>query len=83
MKFKRPMLNFDDYLIESLQDQEKAKCYLMVALEEYGKSNNMDALVRSLSYIAAAKGGTLEYAQQSATDTPQYKQLIKRNTKIE
>ncbi len=31
---KRPMVDFEDYLIESLQNPEEARYYLLAALEE-------------------------------------------------
>ncbi len=83
MKFKRPMLNFEDYLVEKLQDPENAQCFLMVSLEEYSETQNLDSLLSSLRYIAAAKGGILEFAQHSTLDTLPLEQAAKRNTKLE
>lgn len=39
MKFKRQMINFKERLITSLQDQEYARIYLNVVLEEYEKQS--------------------------------------------
>ncbi len=76
MKFKRQMLDFEECLIERLQDPEHAKIYLMVSLEEYDKDQNIEPLVDSLKLIAAAKQGVLKLPNQTIIHTSKLDQLI-------
>ncbi len=76
MKFKRPMIDFKERLITSLQDLEYASIYLMVALEEYSKSHNLDSLLNSMRCIAAAKGGTLHPRESTTIDPTALEALI-------
>ena len=48
--------DFRDYHIEKLQDPEDARVYLDVALEEYEKDGDTEALLLALRDIAEAQG---------------------------
>ena len=82
MKFKRPMIDFKERLITSLQDQEYARIYLNVVLEEYEKSQNIGSLIHSLKLLAAAKQGVLELSNQTIIHTSRLDQLIAKTSNI-
>lgn len=82
MKTKRIMADFEECLIESLQNPEEAAGYLRVALEEYSKDHDIDSLCDSLSYIAAAKEGLLQFSV-SEIDTSKLDQLITKTGNLE
>ena len=48
---------FEDYHIEQLRDPEDAKIYLSVAIEDYEKDKDMDALLLTVRDIIEAQGG--------------------------
>lgn len=64
-KTKRQFRNFEDYLIEELKDPEFAQEYLNIALEEYNKDNNLEALLLALKDVAMAQGGIQKLAKQT------------------
>lgn len=49
--------NYDEWLINLLKNKEEAAIYLQVALEEYQKDNNTEALLLALRHVAEAQGG--------------------------
>ncbi len=48
---------FKDYHVEQLRDSEDAKIYLSVAIEDYEKDKDMDALLLAVRNIIEAQGG--------------------------
>lgn len=49
--------NYEEWLINSLKDKKEAAAYLQIALEEYQKDNNTEALLLALRYVTEAQGG--------------------------
>lgn len=57
--------NFDDYMLEHLQDSQEAIAYLETALEEYENDRNMEAFLLALKRVVDAKGGVSELAKNT------------------
>ena len=76
------MLNFEDYLIDSLKYPEEAACFLMVSLEEYSKTQSLDSLLCSLHYIVVAKNMQLAPLQKSP-DTAKLDNALKESLPLE
>jgi len=49
--------NYEQWLINSLRDKKEAATYLQVALDEYQKDNDTEALLLALRHVAEAQGG--------------------------
>jgi probable addiction module antidote protein len=49
--------SYQDNLIESLKDIEKAEAYLKVALEEYEEDKDPEVFLLALKNVAEAQGG--------------------------
>lgn len=60
--------SFDDYLLESLKDQEEAATYLQVALDEYQEDGDTEFFMKALRNVAKANGGVGQLAKK--TDLP-------------
>jgi probable addiction module antidote protein len=58
----RKLRKFKDSVIENLQDQNYAKTYLDVALEEYSKDHDTRAFFLALKDVAEAQGGLSKLA---------------------
>ena len=56
--------SFKDYHIEQLSDPEDAKIYLCVALEDYEKSEDIEAFLLAVRDVAEAQGGMSELAER-------------------
>ena len=60
---------FKDYHIEQLRDPDDAKIYLSVAIEDYGKDEDIDAFLLAIRDVAEAQGGISKLAERlSLTD---------------
>ncbi len=71
MKIVDTFPTVEECLIEWLQkDPEREKGYLEVVLEGYGvhRDRDLDDVLRALSYIAIAKGDTLELVDSKVVD---------------
>ncbi len=49
--------DYQAWLITSLKNKKEAAIYLQVALDEYQKDDNTEALLLALRYVAEAQGG--------------------------
>ena len=67
---------FEECILEWLHDPENAKAYLEVILEGYAESRDLKYLLRSLGYIATAKGDTLELADSSEVNQESLDRLL-------
>ncbi len=56
MKNKKKLRNYDEWLIESLEDPEEARLYLRAAFEEYEKDQDLDILMHSIWAYAKSQG---------------------------
>lgn len=54
-KILKNTTSYHDQLIESLQDPKEANAYLHIAMEEYHKDGDSEALLVALRNIAEAK----------------------------
>lgn len=57
--------SYEEQLIASLKNKEEATTYLQVALEEYQKDNDAEALLMALRHVADAQGGIGELARKT------------------
>jgi probable addiction module antidote protein len=57
--------SYEEQLIASLKDKQEATAYLQVALEEYQKDNDTEALLMALRHVAEAQGGMAELARKT------------------
>ena len=57
--------NFDDYVADKLNNPEYAAAYLEVALEEYEKDHNLEALMLILRDLAKVKAGVTKLAEDT------------------
>ena len=57
--------NFRDTVIEKLKNQEYAKTYIAVALDEYEQHQNPKFLLNALRIVAEAQGGLTQLAARS------------------
>ncbi len=58
-------INFDDYVTEKLINPEYAAAHLEVALEEYEKDHNLEALMLILRDLAKVKAGLTKLAEDT------------------
>lgn len=56
--------SFDEYLIESLKNPEKATAYLQVALDEYQQDGDTEFFMMALRNVAQANGGVGQLAKK-------------------
>lgn len=56
-KIQKMTGNYEEWLINSLHNKQEAVAYLQVALEEYQKDNDTEALLLALRHVAEAQGG--------------------------
>jgi len=61
----RKFRKFKDTVIERLQDQEYARTYLDVALEEYSKDHDTKSFFLALKDVALAQGGLSKLAEHT------------------
>ena len=67
---------FKDFHIAQLRDPEDAKIYLSVALEDYGKNEDIDAFLLAVRDVAEAQGVVSKLAERvNLTDEGLYKIL--------
>ena len=78
MNSKTKLIPLEDFLIDSLRDPEEARNYLEVVYEEFAKDKDLDALLTSLYFIAAAKDGVLLLDGKAEVDTVGLHALFKR-----
>jgi len=64
-KNKRQFSDYEDYLKQELKDPELAQEYLNIALDEYYKDNNLNALLLALKDVAMAMGGIQKLSRQT------------------
>ena len=57
-------INFDTYHIQKLKNEEYARAYLEVALEEYESDEDSQAFFNALKDVAKAQGGLGHVAQK-------------------
>jgi probable addiction module antidote protein len=57
--------SYEEQLIASLKDKQEAAAYLQVALEEYQKDNDAEALLMALRHVAEAQGGIAKLARKT------------------
>ena len=63
--------NYEDGLVEDLQNQEEARVYLEAAFEAYNEDGNTDALFLALEHVAKAKG-RIENSQYDLENANKY-----------
>ena len=56
--------NYEDWLVEHLQDDENSTHYLQAALDEYQVDHHTKALMLALRHIALAQGGIAKLAEK-------------------
>ncbi len=61
-------IDFDEILMEQLQDPEYARVYVDVAIEEYNKDNDMEALLSTIRHITKAHSGLDKLADKVQLD---------------
>ena len=69
MKKTRPKskgIPLDEIRVERMKDAKRAKLATEVALEEFEKDNDVDALLDTLRLVAQAQGGLAALARKSA-----------------
>ena len=64
-KLKKLTNNYEEWLIESLQDKEEAATYLQVALDIYQKDGDVEALLLALRDVAQAQGGIRKLSKKT------------------
>ena len=64
-KIERLTGNDEDWLIESLHDKKEAASYLQVALDEYQKDGDTEALLLALRHVAQAQGGITKLSRKT------------------
>lgn len=57
-------INFEDDLVERLQDPEYQREFLNVTLEEYIEDGDFKSFFKSLKYVIKARGNVSEFAQK-------------------
>lgn len=57
LKIEKITGSYEKWLINSLRDKQEAAAYLQVALDEYQKDGNIQALLLALRYVVEAQGG--------------------------
>jgi probable addiction module antidote protein len=58
--------DFRKYHIDKLKDQEEARIYLEVALEEYEEDHDTQAFLKALKDVTVAQGGITNLAKKSS-----------------
>ena len=48
------MQNYDDFVVEQLKDFDDAVLYLKVAIEEYEKDKNKEAMLIAIDHVVKA-----------------------------
>jgi probable addiction module antidote protein len=56
-KIQKLTRNYEEWLINSLQNKKAAATYLQVALEEYQDDGNLEAFLLALRHVTDAQGG--------------------------
>ena len=64
-KVKKLTGNYEEWLIQSLQDKREAAIYLQVALDEYQKDGDVEALLLALRDVAQAQGGISKLSKKT------------------
>jgi probable addiction module antidote protein len=64
-KIQKMTGNYEEWLINSLGNKKEAAAYLQVALEEYQKDNDTEALLVALRHVAEAQGGISTLARKT------------------
>ena len=77
--------DYDEWLIGTLKNNQEAAIYLQVALDEYQKDGNTEALLLALRHVALAKGGIAKLAKKTKLNRESlYRTLSKRgNPKLQ
>ena len=60
-----PKSNFDAYHIQKLKNEEYARAYLEVALEEYETDGDSQSFFKALKDVARAQGGLAHVADKT------------------
>jgi probable addiction module antidote protein len=61
----KKLRKFKEVLHEDLKDQQEAKAYIEVALEEYEKDKDIEAFLMALRDVTEAQGGISKLAQRT------------------
>ena len=64
-KSVKTLPQYETWLLESLKDKAEAETYLQVALDEYQKDGNNEALMVALRHVAQAQGGMAQLAEKT------------------
>jgi probable addiction module antidote protein len=62
---KSGTISWDDYRRNQLENPERAKVAIEVALEEFEKDNDVEALLNLLRLVAQAQGGLARLARRA------------------
>jgi probable addiction module antidote protein len=65
-KLKSSAIPWDDFRREYLKDPENAKSTIEVAVEEFEKDNDIEALLDTLRLVAQAQGGLAKLARKAS-----------------
>ncbi|MBA2653740.1 MAG: transcriptional regulator [Gammaproteobacteria bacterium] len=57
--------SYDEWLINSLKNKKEAAVYLQVALDEYQKEGDTEALLLALRHVTLAQGGIAKLSQKT------------------
>lgn len=57
--------SYKEVLLDSLRDKEAATTYLQVALDEYQKDSNIEALLLALRNVTDAQGGMSQLSRKT------------------
>jgi probable addiction module antidote protein len=64
-KIERLTGSYEEWLIDSLKNKKEAAAYLQVALDEYQKDGDTEALLLALRHVTLAQGGISKLAQKT------------------
>jgi probable addiction module antidote protein len=64
-KKTKKLPNYENWLIESLQDPQEAEAYLQAALDEYQNDGDSEALMLAFRHLAQAQGGIGQLAEKA------------------
>ncbi len=70
----------NEWLNERLQGPENVQLYFDVTIEEYLEDSDFDFFIDSLHTIATAKGGVLQFIENSEVDQGKLNSLLEKNS---
>lgn len=71
--------DYETWLIASLKNKKEAAVYLQVALDEYQKDGDMQALLIALRQVAKAQGGMAKLAERSHLNRESLYKTLSKN----